>query len=266
MVQVMIDTGMNREGVPADQVSRLLAEIDSQPGLRLAGVCTHFVCSELADQSLAHEQLEHFSLATRDISPAVMRHAANSGAIFNCPQSHLNMVRPGISLYGIDPAGKPTPDRGLRPAMKWVAPLLLVRDVKQGQSVGYGQTWVAGKDSRIGLVPVGYADGYLRCWSNSAMMLLHGRPAAVVGRVSMDCTMIDLSQIPQARVGDEVVVLDDQPTSPAGVYALARAAGTIPYEVFCRIGPRVRRVAIDPADKERNAWDTPGSTLVEKFA
>jgi alanine racemase len=155
------------------------------------------------------------------------------------------MVRPGISLYGIDPTCRPNVDRHLRPAMKWVAPLLIVRDVPAGTSVGYGHTWTAPRNTRLGLVPVGYADGYMRALSNRASVIVHGRPAAVVGRVSMDMLTIDLSGIPAAHVGDDVVLLDDDPLSPASVYAMARHADTIPYEIFCRIGARVHRVPVD---------------------
>jgi alanine racemase len=120
--------------------------------------------------------------------------------------------------------------------------------VKKGTGVGYGQTWQAERDTRVGLVPVGYADGYPRCYSNKAMVMVHGRPARVVGRISMDLTTVDLGDVPHATVGDEVTLLDPDPLSPASVYALARWADTIPYEVLCRIGPRVKRVAVEPED------------------
>src|SRR6185437_10729876 len=180
----------------------------------------------------------------------VMRHAANSGAVFFLPAAHLEMVRPGIALYGIDPTGAPSVSRALRPVMKWTAPLIGIRQVRRGICVGYGQTWQAARDTRIGLVPVGYADGYLRGYSNRAVMLVHGKPAPVVGRVSMDLATIDLGGIPQAQVGDEVKLLDNDPLSPVSVYALSKWSDTIPYEVFCRIGKRVQRVAVAP-----EGWD-----------
>jgi len=161
------------------------------------------------------------------------------------------MVRPGISLYGIDPTGKPSLDRPLRPVMRWTAPLVGIRDLRQGETVGYGQTWTADRPTRIGLVPIGYADGYSREFSNRGVMLVHGCSAPVVGRVSMDLTTIDLAQVPMAGVGDEVTILDDDPLSAASVYKLAKWANTIPYEIFCRIGSRIRRVAVDPADGRR---------------
>jgi alanine racemase len=159
------------------------------------------------------------------------------------------MVRPGIALYGIDPTGRPCINRALRPVMKWTAPLIGVRDVPAGTNIGYGQTYRAGRDMRVGLVPVGYADGYWRAFSNRADMIVNGMPCPVVGRVSMDLTTIDLSRAKHAMIGDEVTILDNDPLSPASVYHLARLADTIPYEILSRVGARVRRVAIDPSEQ-----------------
>ena len=249
-VQVMIDTGMTRAGVEPSHLNELLHRIESRPSLRLVGVCTHFSHSEEPRSRHTLDQLARFRSCIDPLAPAfngkVLRHAANSGATFFVPGSHLDMVRPGLALYGIDPTGSPTVDRALRPVMKWTAPLVGIRQVRRGTAVGYGQTWQAPRDTRIGLVPVGYADGYFRGYSNKAVMLLHGRPAPVVGRVSMDLTTIDLGEVPHAQIGDEVTLLDNDPLSPVSVYALAKWADTIPYEIFCRIGPRVQRVAVNP--------------------
>ena len=260
-VQVMVDTGMSRSGVAAAHFDELLAHIDKHPSLRLFGFCTHFACSEdHADGYTAH-QFGIFAAITdpamearKTRSVKLVRHAANSGAVFGWPQTHLDMVRPGLSLYGIHPScdyGPAAAAIGLKPVMKWTANILMMREVRQGTGVGYGQTWHAPRNSRLGLVPIGYADGYLRELSNHGVMLVHGHPAPVVGIVSMDMTMIDLTQIPDALPGDEVTILDDDPASPASAYRLARAAHTIPYEVFCRIGSRIHRVPVggQPAEK-----------------
>ncbi len=155
------------------------------------------------------------------------------------------MVRPGIALYGVDPTLAPSSERLLKPVMKWTAPLVQIHSIKAGAAVGYGQTWRAQRDSRIGLVPVGYADGYPRCLTNRGVMIVQGQPCPLVGRVSMDLTTIDLSSAPHAVLGDEVIVLDSDPLSPASVYELARLAGTIPYEITCGIGQRIHRVPIE---------------------
>jgi alanine racemase len=254
-VQVMVDSGMTRSGAHPQNVPELLGRIESRPSLRLVGLCTHFASADEPDNQFTAEQLSRFLMAIdniKGVGPAAManivRHAASSGAIFALPSSHLDMVRPGISLYGIDPMGKPNLQRPLRPVMKWTAPLVGVKEIAPGVTVGYGQTWRALRRSRIGLLPVGYADGYCRSFSNRAVVMVHNRAAPVIGRVSMDLTTIDLSDIPQAIVGDEAILLDNDPLSPASVYKLAEWSNTVPYEVFCRIGPRVRRVGYDPED------------------
>ena len=142
-------------------------------------------------------------------------------------------------MYGIDPTCKPNLNRPLKPVARWVANLISILDAKSGSSVGYGRTWKAPHDTRIGLVPVGYGDGYPRCLGGRASMIVGGVPVPVVGRVSMDLISIDLHDAPAAAVGDEVTVMSDDPVSPASAYALADAANTIPYELFTRIGPRI---------------------------
>lgn len=251
-VQVMIDTGMNRSGVPAERFGDLLARISTLPALKLAALCTHFACSEEPDNPATAEQFAAFRAVTDHLRkgdhPLFLRHVANSGAVFFHPRTHLEMVRPGIALYGIDPTCSPSLHRNLKPVLRWTAPLLMIRPLKAGAPVGYGQTWRAPRDTHVGLVPVGYADGYMRSFSSQAHVVVNGRPCPVVGRVSMDLVTLDLGPQPQATVGDEVTLLDSDPLSPASAYALARAAGTIPYELFCRIGPRIPRIAVEPEE------------------
>jgi alanine racemase len=252
-VQVMIDTGFGREGMAMAGLEELVKAIESFPSLRLAGLCTHFASAEEPGNLLTADQLRRFRSATDGHASRIaklIRHAANSAAVFFSPQSHLDMVRPGIAVYGIDPRGGPSMDRPLRPVMKWVAPLLMIRDVAKGTGIGYGQTWTSSRDTRVGLVPVGYGDGYLRAFSNRAKMIVGGRAVPVIGRVSMDYTMIDLGEVPAARVGDEVIVLDSDPLSSASAYALAEWGGTIGYEILCRIGQRIPRVAVEPPENE----------------
>jgi alanine racemase len=262
-VQVMVDTGLCRTGVSMEDLEPLLTVIAAHASLRLVAVGTHFSEAERMDGDFTTGQIDAFTAATDGPvgllnapgKSRVLRHAANSAGIFFHPTAHFDMVRPGLSLYGLDPTFRPSIDRPLRPAMKWTAPLLGVRDVKQGTSVGYGQTWAAPRDTKIGLVPVGYADGYLRAFSNKARMLVDGKAVPVVGAVSMDWTTLDLGPDSHAAVGDQVTVLDDDPLSPVSAYVLAGWAGTIPYEIFCRIGPRVKRVAreTEVMEKRRGA-------------
>jgi alanine racemase len=136
---------------------------------------------------------------------------------------------------------------------KWTATILSILDAKAGTAVGYGHTWRTPCDTRIGLVPVGYADGYLRAWGNHAKMIVQGITVPVVGRVSMDLVTLDLHDVPTAEIGDEVIVMDDDPLSPASAYSLASLGQTIPYEVFTRIGPRVKREAVERQELQHRA-------------
>jgi alanine racemase len=248
-IQLMIDTGMTRSGVLGEELAGLLDTIESHASLKLVGLCTHFACAEDLGSEATAEQLRLFTDATDAVAPRlrnkVIRHVANSAALFLRPETHLDMVRPGIALYGVDPCLAPSSERLLKPVMKWTAPLVQIHDVKAGAAVGYGQTWRATRDTRIGLVPVGYADGYPRCLTNRGVMVVQGQACPVAGRVSMDLTTIDLTNAPHAVLGDEVIVLDSDPLSPASVYELARLAGTIPYEITSGIGQRIHRVPIE---------------------
>ncbi|MCC7349934.1 MAG: alanine racemase [Phycisphaerales bacterium] len=254
-VQVKIDTGMSRSGVDDIEAKEVIEAVSQQPSLRLGGLCTHFACADELDDVATAEQFRRFCEVTDGWVDAnrtgrrPIRHAANTAGMLLHPDMHLDMVRPGLGLYGIDPMG-PATGRQLKPVMKWVAPLLMVRTVRKGTSVGYGLTWTAPRDTRLGLVPVGYADGYMRSYSNRAKVIVNGVAAAVVGRVSMDLITVELGSVPSAQQGDEVTLLKDDPASPASAYALAELGGTIPYEIFCRIGSRVHRVAVDEVAAE----------------
>jgi alanine racemase len=255
-VHVAVDSGLSRCGVALEDLDALLARIEQLDSLRLVSLSTHFSNSDQPRDAYTDWQLNRFLNVTDAYvvrNPNVIRHAANTGGIFHTPAAHLDCVRPGIGLYGIDPSLAPNMDRPLRPAMRWTAPLIAVRVIPEGATVGYGQTYVAPCPTRIGLVPVGYADGYRRDFSNRAAMLVDNQLAPVIGRVSMDLTVINLTSIPHARVGDQATILDDDPLSPVSIYALSRWAQTIPYELLCGIGPRVRRVTWEPASSEHEA-------------
>lgn len=248
-VQVMIDTGMTRSGVSPEELGDVLETVRGRTALRLVGMLTHFSCAEDAGGEVTGEQLALFNSTVEGfkelIPPKVLRHAANSAAVFFRPEAHLDMVRPGIALYGVDPTLTPSHERALKPAMRWTAPLVQIHGVDAGQAVGYGQTWRAARETRVGVVPVGYADGYPRALSNKGVMVVQGQPCPVVGRVSMDLVTIDLGNAPHAVLGDEVTILDSDPLSPASVYEIARQAGTIPYEIMSGIGQRIHRVAVE---------------------
>lgn len=252
-VHVKVDTGMGRLGTAMDDLPDLIAAIARAPGLRVEGILTHFAEADLADAEFARLQMALFERAVRMLREEGMApryvHAANSAAILTLPESHQTLVRPGIALYGYLPSPAlsfPTP---LRPVMSFKTKIVYVKTVPAGTPISYGRTFVTKRTSRIGTLPAGYADGFDRRLSNRGEVLVAGRRAPVVGRVCMDLAMIDLTDIPEARAGDEAVLIGGQtgPDGTAGFIGadeMASWMGTIPYDVLCGIGPRVpRRIA-----------------------
>jgi alanine racemase len=245
-VQIMVDTGMSRCGVACDGFSNLLERTLHHATLRLTAVATHFANSECHGDPYTADQLRQFNrtLDTYPILESIPKHASNSGAIFFTPRAHFDMVRPGLSLYGVDPTGRPSTDRPLVPIGKLVAPIIAIHDLQIGDSVGYGQSFVAVEPTRVGILAIGYADGYPRSASNRGIVLVDGKPCGVVGRVSMDMTAINLTRCSETVVGDEVTLIDANPLSPASIYPLTRATDMIAYEVFTGLGSRVKRVLV----------------------
>ncbi len=245
-VHVKLDTGMTRSGILAEQAPRMLAAIAEHDSIRLGGLYTHFAAADEPDASFAAEQFDRFGRAVKACgSPKVMLHAANSAATIALPYTHLDMVRPGIALYGYAPSDALRGRVALRPSLRLTGKLMQTKDVPAGTSCGYGLAYRFERPSRVGLVPVGYGDGYLRCLSNRAQMRVAGGWAPVRGRVAMDQTIVELTDIPSAKVGDEVEIISPDPGAPNSVANLARLAGTIPYEITCLLGARVRRVLVD---------------------
>ncbi len=244
---VKVDTGMGRSGVSPGLGPRLVEDIRRRRGMRLTGMYTHFAAADESDLSTAREQLTLFRRVVADCGGrrGLTLHAANSAGICRLAEAHLDMVRAGIAVYGYAPADDMPDVPPLRPALRLVGPLMQARTVPAGSRCGYGLTHRFPRETRIGLVPAGYADGYPRSLSNRSSMRVGGRDVPVVGRVSMDQTILDLSAAPDARVGDEVEVISDDPGAPHSVEALARLAGTISYEIISRLGRRVRRVAVE---------------------
>lgn len=246
-VHLKIDSGMSRSGALPEQVAPILNRQAETPQVQITGIYTHFATADWEDKAFAKEQFDRFLKVLHDhgIHEQLLRHAANSAAIIDLPETHLDMVRPGIALYGYQPSDAMHHALTLKPALRLTAPLLQVKTVPAGSACGYGRTWRAEKQTRLGRVPVGYGDGYPRCLSNLAMMRVAGKDAPIRGIISMDQTMIDLTAIPEAQVGDEVEIVSDTPDAPNSVENLARQANTIPYEITTRLaGPRIhKRVA-----------------------
>jgi alanine racemase len=251
-VHFKIDTGMGRLGCELGRTEEVLARIRKIPEIRVTGLMTHLACADDENVDSVRVQLDRFADATRraekvGIAPDV-RHAANSAALFRCRESRLDWVRPGIALFGVAPRfGDPL---DLRPAMSIRTEIVAVRDLGEGEALGYGWTWRAKRASRIATIPMGYADGLSRHLSNRGEVLIGGKRAPIVGTVSMDLTMIDVTDHPSVEVRDEVVVLGSQ-QGPLGKDAITAAeiashTGSIAWDILTSVSRRVPRFYREP--------------------
>ncbi|NTW09761.1 MAG: alanine racemase [Chlorobiaceae bacterium] len=243
-VQVKVDTGMGRLGIRTPEALEFLRRIDSSRGLRLKGIYTHFAESSVPGGYTA-AQLSEFKTLTSEYehaaSKTVLKHAANSGAILSSPDSWLDMVRPGILLYGYHPSEN-TPSRlDVIPVMQVEARVIFIKEVKAGTTVSYNRTWSAPGPRRIATVAAGYADGYFRTLSNKSTVMIQGKPFRQVGTVTMDQIMVDLGDDREVKKGDRAVLFGwDGPSADS----IAGIAGTISYETLCSVSSRVKRIFI----------------------
>ena len=240
-VWLKIDSGMHRLGFIPDQVPAIL---DRLKALRSVApdivLMTHFANSDVFDDELTHQQTDTFQRAI--VGQTGERSLANSAAVIGCPEAHGDWVRVGGALYGISlVAGKVGADFGLRPAMTLSTRLIAVNRLKAGDRVGYGSTWECSADSIIGVAAIGYGDGYPRAVRNGAPALVNGQHARIAGRVSMDLTTIDISDQPDAKIGDPVVLWGQG----LPIEGVAAAADTIGYDLVCGMTRRVRFVEED---------------------
>lgn len=246
-VHLKLDTGMCRIGVrTAGEAQALTRLIDSLEGIELTGCFTHMATADEDAREGTLAQLARFEKLTAAISAVhpgkIVRHAANTASIFRYPQAHFDMVRGGIALYGYPPHPEV---RGLRPAMRWVARAVYVKTISLGDRVSYGGLFEAKKETRVMTVPVGYADGYRRGLSGKGCVLVRGQRAPILGRVCMDQIMVDVTDIPGAQAGDEVVLLGAQGEEMIDADKMAAWLDTISYEVICSPSSRVPRVYIN---------------------
>lgn len=245
-IHVKVDTGMTRLGILPWEFARFLKKLKRLDTLQPAGLLTHF--SDAGEERFTLKQERIFeSCRSQFLSHfpgRVICHEANSQAVIDrrkLPPGH-SMVRLGIALYGSYPLEKARKKIRLRPVLSWKSRLMAVKEVPAGTPVSYGRTFTTKRRSRIGVLPVGYADGYPRILSNRASILLKGKRAPVVGRVCMDMTMVDVTSIPGVRVGDEAVLIGRQGREEIGAEEIASLAGTISYEIFCRIAERIPKI------------------------
>lgn len=247
-VHLAVDTGMTRIGFPDRRESlEVIQKIQALPGLEIEGVFTHFARADEADKSAALGQLKRYlgfvEMLRKEGVYIPLEHCSNSAGILEIPQANLDAVRAGIAMYGIYPSGEvsrlPVP---LKPAMSLKSHIVYMKDVEPGVAVSYGGTYVTKRRTRIATIPVGYGDGYPRSLSNLGYVLIHGKRAPILGRVCMDQFMVDVTDIPEARELDEVVLMGSSQDAFLGVEELGELSGRFPYEFVCCIGKRVPRI------------------------
>jgi alanine racemase len=251
-VHVKVDTGMSRLGVLPRDVPKMAEMLAKHREVQVSGLMTHFACADGGDPESINQQMDLFdeacaALRSLGVDPP-LRHAANSAAILQSPRAHLNVVRPGIALFGVQPRAGICKE--LRPVMQVHTELVAVREIPTGATVGYGATWTATRTSRIATIPMGYADGLSRALSNRGELLVRGKRAPIAGVVSMDMAMLDVTEIDDVKVGDECVVLGTQ-KGPLGqdtisAEEIAGRLNTIPWEVLTDISRRVPRFYREP--------------------
>jgi alanine racemase len=264
-VHLEIDTGMSRQGVSPDGVEAIVARIGACGPLRLEGVLTHLFAADETDGRATAEQLAKLDESLRQSTAAGSRpewlNVGNSAALLNGEASRIEvlarrwgmkaMIRPGLALYGVapqfvpdEPAEVALARAQLKPVLAWKTRVVQVRSVDAGAAVGYNGTFVATEPMRVALLPLGYADGLDRQLGNRFSLLVRGERAPLVGRISMDLAVLDVTEIDGVEVGDEVVILGSQGAETITAFDHADATETIPWEVFTRIGARVRRIAV----------------------
>lgn len=242
-VHIKVDTGMGRLGLSPDEVSSFIKQVRGLPGIEVQGIYTHFASAEESDKDYVHWQWIRFwrllqQLNSEGICPP-LRHAANTAATLYLPETHLDMVRVGLGIYGMYPCNRRP--MVLKPSFSLKAQVAAVKRVPPGTAISYNSTYVTWKETTIGVLPVGYADGISRLLSNKAQVLVGGNRVPIVGRVCMDHTMIEVGDYP-LTVGEEVTMIGKQDSTSVTVDDWAAWMGTINYEITCMIGKRVPRI------------------------
>ncbi|MCK6499547.1 MAG: alanine racemase [Nitrospira sp.] len=257
-VHVKVDTGMGRLGIAPEELATLVAATEFQSPLRLGGLMTHLADADNYDATETEAQLARFQAALTILhqsgTPCPLIHAANSAAIIRFPKAHYSLVRPGIMLYGYHTIADAGSAPELHPILTWRATIAHLRTLQVGDSVSYNRTFIASRRTRIAVLPVGYADGYNRLLSNKASVLINGRRVPVVGRICMDMTMVDVTDIPGVEIGQEAVLIGTQGEQRITATDLAMKCSAPSVlascvgidQILATTGNRVRERAIEP--------------------
>lgn len=248
-LHIEVDTGMGRTGVDIEPAAGFITEVASLPGLDIEGVFTHFPAAD-SDIDFSRRQLALYSRLQEQLNragvKAYIRHSANSAGLLNVPGSWFDMVRPGLVVYGILPdsyqSGQRESGLALVPVMSLRSRIVNLRMIPAGRSISYERGWFTKRDSRIAVITAGYGDGYPYSLKNRGEAIVRGHRAPIVGNVCMDLTMLDVTDVPDAAIGDPVTLLGSAEGDTITANELARWAETIPYEIVCRVSPRVPRV------------------------
>lgn len=248
-IHIKIDTGMTRVGfMPGYSAVKNVVQISKLPGIIIEGLFTHFASADETDNAYTCMQFERFMSIVSELNRIgvyiPVKHVCNSAGLIEFPEMHLNMVRPGIVLYGLYPSDEVDKTKiDLRPAMTMKANVILVKDVEKDTCISYGRIFKTARSSKIATIPIGYADGYTRLLTNKGKVLLNGQLAPIVGKICMDQCMVDITDIDgKVNVGDEAVLIGRQMDNEIKVEDLARSVGTINYELVSIIGKRIPRV------------------------
>lgn len=248
-VHIKLDTGMGRIGFNSvKELKTVVKEMQNMQGISIEGVFTHLATADEENSDYTIKQINCMEKMLEEIKESGLQidciHVSNSAGILMYPQSHYNMVRCGISMYGYFPSTfvKERTGIALKPIMQWETRILFIKTLETGSSVSYGRSFIASSPRKVATLPVGYADGYKRLFGNRASVLIRGRRAPVIGRVCMDQIMVDITDIPEAEIGDQVVLLGEQGNEKITADELADLCGTISYEILASISDRVPRI------------------------
>ncbi len=251
-VHIKIDTGMWRLGISYKNAVQFVKEISLLEGIRIAGIFSHLATAYALDKSYAYEQFSRFNHVLQKLALAnihiPLKHIASTAAILDLPEMHLDLVRPGIGLYGLFPAKTVTSNCHLLPVMEVKTQIVYLESVPKGNPISYGQTYITTKRERIGILPIGYSHGYSRVNSNKGVVLVKGKRAPVIGTVCMDFCIIDVTEIEGVNVGDEVTIFGKQGDDFIPVEDIAEICGTINYEIVTRMSDHLPRVYIRGGD------------------
>lgn len=252
-IHIKLDTGMGRIGLNTEEAVDFIKYAKDLKNIEIEGLMTHFASADEEDKEYTYYQWEKFNYVIRELEEIgieiPIKHAGNSATVIDLLEFQLNMVRPGIALYGLPPSSEVRTVE-LKPVLSWKARVDFLKEVPPGAGISYGLTFFTERKSKIATIPLGYADGYSRLLSNKAYVLINGQKAPIRGRICMDQFMIDVTDIPGVKVGDELVLIGNQEGETITATELADIIGTINYEVLCNISQRVPRRYISSSRRD----------------